>query len=176
MNKKIFSLLFLCLPLLIIGHGDGCCHKKHAQTQVGTDVAQAEQTSHRTFALIKPDAVAAGNIGEIIHLIEKNGFTIVGMQLRTLTTKEAEILCAEHKDKPFFKEIVAYITSGPIVAFILEKENAVTEWRELIGTTDPSQARPGTIRKMYAESKSKNAVHGSDSAAAAEREIGLFFS
>lgn len=178
-NKKIFSSLLLCLPLLIISHGDGCCHKKHTQKQAGTDAAQtaqAEQFSRRTFALIKPDAVAAGNVGEITHMIEKNGFTIAGMQLRTLTTKEAEILCAEHKEKPFFKEIVAYITSGPIVAFILEKENAVAEWRELIGATDPSQARPGTIRRMYGESKSRNAVHGADSAISAEREIGLFFS
>lgn len=173
MNKQIF--LFLALtPLALIAHpGKSCCQKTHA---VATPIAQATTTSsQRTFAMIKPDATSKGSIGEIISTIEKNGFNIIGMQMRTLTPREAEIFYAEHKGKPFFADLVSYVTSGPVVALNLEKENAIADWRELIGTTDPAQARPGTIRKMFAESKSKNAVHGSDSPEAAERELKLFF-
>lgn len=170
MKKHLLALL-VALPLSFNAHpGKTCCQKKTPTTQVSED-KQIEQT----FAMIKPDATQKHTIGEIISLIEKNGFTIKNMQMRTFTVKEAEIFYAEHKGKPFFADLVSYMTSGPIVGLALEKENAVADWRELIGTTDPTQARPGTVRKMYAESKSKNAVHGSDSLQAAEREIKLIF-
>lgn len=173
MNKHIFLFLALA-PLALNTHpGKSCCNKSTAVAV--TPAAEAATTVQRTFAMIKPDAVANKSAGDIISIIEKNGFIIKNMQMRTLTSKEAEIFYAEHKGKPFFTDLVSYITSGPVIAFNLEKENAIADWRELIGTTDPAQARPGTIRKMFAESKSKNAVHGSDSVEAASREIKLFF-
>ena len=174
MNKHIFTLLTL-LPLALLAHpGKSCCQKSAPTVQASTN--QAQQThAQRTFAMIKPDAVYKGDIGNILATVEKNGFKIVHMKMHTFTPKEAEIFYGEHKGKPFFADLVSYITSGPVIALVLEKENAVTDWRELIGTTDPALARPGTIRKMFAESKSKNAVHGSDSPESAERELKLFF-
>lgn len=175
---KKYIVLFIITSFVLQAHpGKSCCHKHEASAEVHNDGTQKTPiaTVQQTFAMIKPDAVAKGSVGEIIAVIEKNGFKIAQMKMHTFTPKEAEIFYAEHKGKPFFADLVSYITSGPIVALMLEKENAVADWRELIGTTDPATARPGTIRKMFAESKSKNAVHGSDSAQAAERELKLFF-
>jgi nucleoside-diphosphate kinase len=174
MKKALFSLLIL-QPFIIGTHpGKSCCQKTAPIS--ATPVTQATTaTAERTFAMIKPDAVASKSAGDIISTIEKNGFGIKNMHMRTLTAKEAEVFYAEHKGKPFFTDLITYITSGPVIALNLEKENAIADWRDLIGTTDPTQARPGTIRKMFAESKSKNAVHGSDSPEAAERELKLFF-
>ena len=172
MNKYFFILLALASLATSAHQGRSCCGSTHAAPK---PAAQTKKSAQRTFAMIKPDATEKGSIGDIIATIEKNGFTIKRMKMHTFTQKEAEIFYGEHKGKPFFENLVAYITSGPIVALELEKENAVADWRELIGTTDPAQARPGTIRKMFAESKSKNAVHGSDSVEAAERELKLFF-
>lgn len=118
---------------------------------------------NRTFTMIKPDAVESGNIGNIIQMITDAGFAIKAMKYTQLTEAQAKEFYAVHAERPFYGELVEYMISGPIVAAILEKENAVEDFRKLIGATDPSEADEGTIRKKYAESKAKNAVHGSDS-------------
>jgi len=118
---------------------------------------------NRTFTMIKPDAVESGNIGNIIQMITDAGFAIKAMKYTQLTEAQAKEFYAVHAERPFYGELVEYMISGPIVAAILEKENAVEDFRKLIGATDPSEAEEGTIRKKYAESKAKNAVHGSDS-------------
>ena len=117
----------------------------------------------RTFTMIKPDAVESNNIGNIIQLITDNGFAIKALKFTQLTTEQAKEFYAVHSERPFYMELVEYMTSGPIVAAILEKDNAVADFRTLIGATDPADAADGTIRQKYAESKAKNAVHGSDS-------------
>ena len=118
---------------------------------------------NRTFTMIKPDAVESNNIGNIIQMIADAGFKIKAMKLTQLSRVQAEKFYAVHNERPFYGELVEYITSGPIVAAILEKENAVIDFRNLMGFTDPNEAEEGTIRKKYAESKGRNAVHGSDS-------------
>lgn len=126
--------------------------------------------------MIKPDAVEAENIGNIINMITEAGFKVKAMKLTRLNQSEAETFYAVHNERPFFGELVEYMTSGPIVAAILEKDNAVEDFRKLIGATDPAEAADGTIRKLYAESKAKNAVHGSDSDENAEIESNFHFS
>lgn len=116
-----------------------------------------------TFTMIKPDAVESNNIGNITQMITDAGFNIKAMKLTRLSKKQAQAFYAVHNERPFYSELVEYMTSGPIVAAILEKENAVSDFRKLIGSTDPNEAEDGTIRKKYAESKARNAVHGSDS-------------
>lgn len=118
---------------------------------------------NRTFTMIKPDAVESGNIGNIIQMITDAGFAIKAMKYTQLTEEQAKKFYEVHAERPFYQELVDYMISGPIVAAILEKDNAVADFRTLIGATDPSEAAEGTIRKKYAESKAKNAVHGSDS-------------
>jgi nucleoside-diphosphate kinase len=118
---------------------------------------------NRTFTMIKPDAVESGNIGNIIQMITDAGFAIKAMKYTQLSEEQAKKFYEVHAERPFYQELVDYMISGPIVAAILEKENAVADFRKLIGATDPSEAAEGTIRKKYAESKAKNAVHGSDS-------------
>jgi nucleoside-diphosphate kinase len=113
--------------------------------------------------MIKPDAVESNNIGNITQMISDAGFSIKAMKLTRLSRVQAQKFYAVHKERPFYNELVEYMTSGPIIAAILEKENAVTDFRNLIGSTDPSEADDGTIRKKYAESKGRNAIHGSDS-------------
>ena len=129
----------------------------------------------RTFTMLKPDAVESGNIGNIIQMITDSGFSIKAMKLTQLSLTEAQEFYAVHAERPFYGELVQYMTSGPIVAAILEKENAVTDFRALIGSTDPAEAADGTIRKKYAESKGRNAVHGSDSDENAEIECNFYF-
>ena len=129
----------------------------------------------RTFTMLKPDAVESGNIGNIIQMITNAGFSIKAMKLTQLSLTEAQEFYAVHSERPFYGELVDYMTSGPIVAAILEKENAVTDFRALIGSTDPAEAADGTIRKKYAESKGRNAVHGSDSDENAEIECNFHF-
>ena len=119
--------------------------------------------TNRTFTMIKPDAVANGHIGNILAMITNGGFKIVSLKLTQLTVADAQAFYAVHAARPFYGELVEFMSRGPIVAAILEKENAVADFRTLIGATDPSEAADGTIRKNYAESKAKNAVHGSDS-------------
>lgn len=117
----------------------------------------------RTFTMIKPDAVAAGNIGNILAMINKKGFKIVAMKYTRLTKDQAGEFYAVHKKRPFYKELVKFMSSGPIVAAILEKDNAVEDFRKLIGATNPTEAKKGTIRAKYAANVGENAVHGSDS-------------
>ena len=124
--------------------------------------------------MIKPDGVEAGHIGAILEKINGAGFRIVSMQMTQLSRKDAQEFYAVHKERPFYGELVDYMTSGPIVAAILEKDNAVEDFRTLIGATNPAEAAEGTIRKLYATSIAANAIHGSDSDENAEIE-GLFF-
>jgi len=131
--------------------------------------------TNRTFTMIKPDAIESNNIGNILQKITDAGFQIKAMKLTRLSTKQAEEFYAVHSERPFYGELVEYMTSGNIVAAILEKDNAVADFRKLIGATDPSEAAEGTIRKLYAESKAKNAVHGSDSDENAEIECNFHF-
>jgi nucleoside-diphosphate kinase len=119
--------------------------------------------TNRTFTMLKPDAIENGYTGKIIDMIIQAGFEIKAMKLTRLTTEQAQKFYEVHAERPFYGELVEYMTSGPIVAAILEKENAVADFRALIGATDPADAAEGTIRKDYAESKGRNAVHGSDS-------------
>ena len=131
---------------------------------------------NRTFTMVKPDAVADGNIGNILQKIQQSGFRIVAMKYTKLSADAAGAFYAVHKERPFYGELVQYMSSGPIVAAILEKSNAVEDFRKLIGATDPAKAEEGTIRKMYAKSISANAVHGSDSDENAQIEGNFFFS
>ena len=131
---------------------------------------------NRTFTMIKPEAVAAGNAGKIIDMITSNGFKIIALKYTRLSSEEAGIFYEVHKERPFYGELVDYMASGPIFAAILEKDNAVEDFRKLIGATDPAQAEEGTLRKRFAESKAKNAVHGSDSDDNAAIEGNFFFS
>ena len=129
----------------------------------------------RTLAIVKPDGVQKGVAGEVIARIEKEGFRIVAMRLHHLTRAEAEGFYAVHKERPFFKDLVAFMTSGPAVLMCLERENAIAHWREVMGATDPAKAAPGTIRKLYATDIEKNTSHGSDAPETAAFELGWFF-
>ena len=131
---------------------------------------------NRTFTMVKPEAVQAGNTGAILKMIEENGFRIVALKKVQLNIERAGIFYEVHKERSFYGELVEYMSSGPIVAAILEKENAVADFRALIGATNPTEADEGTIRKLFAESKSKNAVHGSDSDENAQIESDFHFS
>jgi nucleoside-diphosphate kinase len=132
--------------------------------------------TNRTFTMIKPDATAAGNTGKIIDRIIEAGFTIKAMKWTRLSLADAQAFYAIHSERPFFGELTEYMSGGPIVAAILEKENAVPAFRELIGATNPAEAAPGTIRADFAESIAANAVHGSDSDENAAIEGAFFFS
>ncbi len=131
--------------------------------------------SNRTLAIIKPDAVNDKHIGEIITLISKAGFKVKALKMVRLSEDAAKSFYEVHKERPFYKDLVEYMTSGPCVPIALEKENAVEDYRKLIGATDPAQADEGTVRKLYAQSKQYNAVHGSDSDENAAKEIAFFF-
>jgi len=131
---------------------------------------------NRTFTMIKPDAVRAHNIGNITALIEKAGFKIVASKLLKLSNEVAGKFYEIHKERPFFPTLVEFMSSGPIVAMVLEKENAVVDYRVLIGSTNPETADEGTIRKLYAANMQQNAVHGSDSDENAQIESSFFFS
>ena len=132
--------------------------------------------TNRTFTMIKPEAVANGDMGKIIDMIIDAGFKIKALKLTRLTPERAGEFYEVHKERPFYGELVEYMSSGPIVAAILEKDNAVADFRKLIGATDPAEAEEGTIRKRFAKSKAENAVHGSDSDENAEIESQFHFS
>jgi nucleoside-diphosphate kinase len=131
--------------------------------------------TERTFAIIKPDAVASGHIGEIIAQIEKNGFKILAMRMLHMTAKQAEGFYAVHKDKGFYSSLVKFMTEGPCVVMALERENAVLKWREVMGATNPEKADAGTIRKLFGASIERNASHGSDAPETAQTELAFFF-
>lgn len=131
--------------------------------------------NEKTFSIIKPNATADNNIGNIIAIFEKNGLRISAARFTQLTKEKAEGFYIEHKDRPFFGELVDFMTSGPVMLMCLEGENAVAKNREIMGATNPAEAAEGTIRKLYAKSIGENAVHGSDSTESAERELAYFF-
>jgi nucleoside-diphosphate kinase len=128
-----------------------------------------------TLAIIKPDAVAAGHTGKIIAHLEAEGFRIRAAEMVRLTKERAQQFYEVHRERPFFRPLVEFMTSGPALALALERENAVSHLRDVIGATDPAQAKPGTIRRLYAQSKERNAIHASDSPDNAEREVAFFF-
>tara|TARA_B100001121_G_scaffold155070_1_gene135514 strand:- start:268 stop:690 length:423 start_codon:yes stop_codon:yes gene_type:complete len=131
--------------------------------------------SNRTFTMLKPDSIEQGNMLAILKMIESSGFKIIALKYKRMSRDEAEKFYSVHSDKPFFNDLVSFMTRGPIIAAALEKENAVEAFRKLIGSTDPNEAEEGTIRKKFAKSKGENAVHGSDSNENAEIEISFHF-
>jgi len=131
--------------------------------------------SERTLVLIKPDGVQRGLVGEVLSRIERKGFTLVALQMRTLEREIAEQHYGEHKDKPFFADLVDFITGGPLVAAVIEGPEAIASWRTMMGATNPANAAPGTIRGDLATETQMNVTHGSDSPESAAREIALFF-
>lgn len=149
-----FTLMFQCISLML-----------------SADASSTEQT----LAIVKPDAVAANHIGDIIAHYEKSGLQIAALRMVKLSKTEAEQFYQEHKERPFYGDLVTFMTSGPVVAMVLQGKDAVVRNREQIGSTDPAEAAPNTIRAKFAQSKGKNAVHGSDSLESAKREIGFFF-
>lgn len=128
-----------------------------------------------TFAMIKPDAVSAKQAGKIIDMIEQNGFTILRLVKGQLSKDMAQLFYDIHKERPFYNELVDFVISGPVIIMVLEKENAIKGWRDLMGATDPLKADEGTVRKMFGTSIGKNVVHGSDAPETAARELMLFF-
>ena len=131
--------------------------------------------SNRTFTMLKPDSIEQGNMLPILNMIESSGFKIIALKYKRMSRDEAEKFYSIHSDKPFFYDLVSFMTRGPIVAAALEKDNAVEAFRTLIGSTDPNDAEEGTIRKKFAKSKGENAVHGSDSDENADIEISFHF-
>lgn len=131
--------------------------------------------TQRTLAIVKPDAVAAGRIGAILALLEERGFAVRAVRMTRLTRLQAEAFYAVHRERPFFASLVRFMTEGPCVPLVLERENAVAALREAIGATDPAEAAPGTVRALYAETKERNAIHASDSDDNARREVAFFF-
>jgi nucleoside-diphosphate kinase len=131
--------------------------------------------SERSLVLVKPDGVKRGLVGEVIKRIETKGWKIIALELRKLDEKTAAAHYAEHDGKPFFKDLVSFITSAPLVAMVIEGPNAIAGWRQLMGATNPANALPGTIRGDFATETQNNVTHGSDSLESATREIALFF-
>ena len=129
----------------------------------------------RTLAIVKPDGVQNRVAGQVVARIEKEGFHILAMRMHRLTRPEAEGFYAVHRERPFYKDLVAFMTSGPVILMCLERENAIAHWRETMGATDPAKAADGTIRKLLATNIEKNTVHGSDAPATAAFELGWFF-
>jgi nucleoside-diphosphate kinase len=130
----------------------------------------------RTFAIIKPDAVANGHAGSILTMIKDAGFKVVGLKMRRLGRHEAEEFYAVHSARPFYSGLVTFMTEGPVMVMVLEREDAIAKWRELMGATNPASAAEGTIRKRFAENIERNSVHGSDAIETASQEVPFFFS
>lgn len=133
------------------------------------------KTIQRTLAIIKPDAVTRGAMGDIIGTIERRGFTVLSAKMLHISREQAEGFYAVHAGKPFFASLTTFMSDGPILVMALEKENAIAEWREIMGATNPANAKEGTIRKKWAESIERNAVHGSDAEDTARFELSYFF-
>lgn len=138
-------------------------------------MATSIQTLEQTLSIIKPDAVAQNQIGNIIEYFEREGLSVIAAKMVHLSVDQAKNFYAVHKDKPFYKDLVDFMSSGPILVMVLEGENAIVRNREIMGATDPSEAAPGTIRSDFATSIERNAVHGSDSLENAKKEISFFF-
>jgi nucleoside-diphosphate kinase len=151
-----------------------------AEAYFGLELSDARDISNmaieQTFAIIKPDAVAAGHAGQILSMIEKAGFRIRGMKMTRLSKQQAEGFYDIHRERPFFSGLVTFMTEGPVVLLALEREDAIKQWRELMGATNPEKAAEGTIRKKFAHNIERNAVHGSDAPETAAIEIPFFFS
>lgn len=130
---------------------------------------------NRTLGMIKPDAVGAGKAGKILAHLEDAGFTVRALRMTRLTRPQAEAFYAVHRERPFYHSLVEFMTSGPVIPMVLEAEGAVPRMRQVIGATDPAEAEEGTVRRLYAESKERNAIHASDSDENAAREVGFFF-
>ena len=130
----------------------------------------------RTFSILKPDAVACGKAGEILAMIQKAGFKILGLRMTRLTEAQAQGFYAVHKERPFFSGLVKFMTEGPIIVMALEREDAVKKLREVMGATNPANAAEGTVRKRFAENIERNCIHGSDAPETAETELRFFFS
>jgi nucleoside-diphosphate kinase len=130
----------------------------------------------RTFAMIKPDGVETGHVGDILNIIGDNGFRVAGMKRIRLSRLEAETFYAVHRERPFFPGLINFMTEGPVVVLVLEREDAIARWREVMGATNPANAAEGTIRKRFAENIERNCVHGSDAPETAAQEIPFFFS
>ncbi|MYG82047.1 MAG: nucleoside-diphosphate kinase [Gemmatimonadetes bacterium] len=130
---------------------------------------------HLTLAIIKPDATGSGAAGRIVAHLEASGFTVRGLRMLTMTTRQARSFYAVHRERPFYDSLVSFMTSGPCIPIVLEAPDAVMRLRQTIGATDPAEADEGTVRRLYAESRERNAIHGSDSDDNARREIGFFF-
>lgn len=130
----------------------------------------------RTFSIIKPDAVAAGNAGEILALIQKAGFKVLALRMTRISDAQARGFYAVHKERPFFQSLVKFMTEGPVIVMALERENAIAGLREVMGATNPANAAEGTIRKRFASSIERNSIHGSDAPETAETELRFFFS
>jgi nucleoside-diphosphate kinase len=129
----------------------------------------------KTFSIIKPDAVASGKAGKILALLEENGFRIVGLRMVKLSQSQAEGFYAVHRERPFYGSLVKFMTEGPVIVMALEREDAVKKLREVMGATNPANAADGTIRKLFAESIERNAIHGSDAPETAAQELPFFF-
>lgn len=125
--------------------------------------------------MVKPDAVANGHVGDILNVIRDNGFRVVGLKLRKISTPEAQAFYEVHKERPFYGSLVKFMSEGSVVVLVLEREDAIAKWREVMGATNPANAAEGTIRKKFAESIERNAVHGSDAPETAAQEIPFFF-
>ncbi len=132
-------------------------------------------STERTLSMIKPDAVKNNHLGEIYHRFERNGLTVIAAKMMHLTTEQAGEFYAVHKERPFYGELVEFMSSGPIMVQVLEGESAITQYRDLMGATNPDEAAPGTIRAEFADSVGENAVHGSDAVETAQEEINFFF-
>lgn len=156
------KLLFLCAAALSVAFS-------------ATALFAATPTKEQTLSIIKPDAVAKHHIGQIIARFELNGLSVDAIRMLKFNRKLAEEFYSEHKGKPFFDDLVAFMTSGPIVVMVLSGDDAIEKNRAIMGVTNPNQAAPNTLRRDFAESMTRNAVHGSDSPASAKREIAFFF-
>ncbi len=148
---------------------------EQGSTFLYTEFIKGQIMIEQTFAIIKPGAVADKVTGKIISMIEEAGFEIINMDKVTIPDEVAQELYAEHKTKPFFKDMVASMTASPVIILKLQKENAIAAWRDLMGATNPANAAEGTVRKLYGKSIGNNATHGSDSQASALRELAIFF-
>lgn len=171
----ILAIVSFFTPVLVAETPSNAEPKIGIQVEKEVPVPNKVETTEQTLAIIKPDAVSNEYIGEIISRYEEMGFKIVGLKMVKLSKEQAGKFYAEHKERPFYGELVDFMSSGPIVVLVLGGKNAITENRKLMGATDPAKAEEGTLRADFGESMGKNAVHGSDSKDAAKREIDFFF-